>query len=310
MRPGEDRTLRQLPFVPERAVIINVGTKEVTTLALLSTLRRAKVPTVVIDCESRDGSFAWFRHLTAQDHFDLLSAPLAQHGRTLDWIFREIPAERVLLVDSDVELLNPNVLQQMRTEMERNPNVFGSGYLHPAEWLQYHYDTGLPVASGIGYYPARPWIPFTLLKVPAVQGALEEGLSFMHQLVLNDLPKAPFLGRILWHRFRFELFRRRKLKWLDPFRITYDRHKPAYVHCDTGTNIYRHLLRKGLEFRAVSNSAEIGWSVRHLGGVTRNAMHGEAHDAQSVSSATSLALEKLERDYGLDVTPLRTKTSR
>ena len=309
MRPGEDRTLRQLPFVPERAVIINVGTKEVTTLALLSTLRLAEVPTVVIDCESRDGSFDWFRRLTSQEPFDLLSAPLAQHGRTLDWIFQEIPAERVLLVDSDVELLNPDILQQMRAEMERNPNAFGGGYLHPAEWLQYQYDTGLPVANGIGYYPARPWIPFTLLKVRAVQGALKEGLSFMHQLVLNDLPRAPFLGRILWHRFRFEYFRRRRLKWLDPFRISYDGHKPAYVHCDTGTNVYRHLVRKGLEFCAVSNSAEIGWSVSHLGGVTRHAIHGAAHDAQSFSTATSAAVERLERDYGFDVTSHRTKTS-
>ena len=123
--------------------------------------------------------------------------------------------------------------------------------------------------------------------------------KFIHELVLNDLPKAPTLGKILWHRFRFPYLRQRKLHWLDPFRASYDGQKPAYVHCDTGTNLYRYLLGRGLTFSSVSNQAEIGWSVRHLGGVTRHAIHGEAHDAQSLAVATGLALEKLERDHGM-----------
>src|SRR2546430_2305815 len=53
-------TLSDLPSVPELAVIINVQTKHVSTLALLSTLRHLELPTVVIDCESQDGTFDCF----------------------------------------------------------------------------------------------------------------------------------------------------------------------------------------------------------------------------------------------------------
>jgi len=61
--------LSGLPKTAETAVIINAGTKYVTTLALLSTLRHAQVPTIVLDCASQDGSFGWFEHLLADHEF-------------------------------------------------------------------------------------------------------------------------------------------------------------------------------------------------------------------------------------------------
>src|SRR3954470_10788093 len=91
---------------PEIAVIINVGTRYVSTLALLSTLRYVRVPTVMLDCESTDGSYEWFKRLMKDYDFHLMSAPLRQHGETLDRIFQRTQAERVLLVDSDAEALN------------------------------------------------------------------------------------------------------------------------------------------------------------------------------------------------------------
>src|SRR5215813_2076134 len=98
--------LNELPPVPELAVIINVGTKYVTTLALLSALRFAQMPLVVLDCQSQDGSFQWFENLLHHYDFSLMRAKLRRHGETLDWIFRTVRSERVLLVDSDVEVLN------------------------------------------------------------------------------------------------------------------------------------------------------------------------------------------------------------
>ena len=94
--------LSGLPKTAETAVIINAGTKYVTRFALLSTLRHAQVPTIVLDCASRDVSFGWFEHLLADHEFYLMPAKLRLHGQTLDWIFTQIPSDQVLLVDSDV----------------------------------------------------------------------------------------------------------------------------------------------------------------------------------------------------------------
>src|SRR5262245_51383995 len=154
------RDLGSAQPIPEIAVIINVGTKDVATLALLSTLRYAKIPTVLIDCESTDGSLEWFHRLMADHDFHLMSAPLRHHGETLDRIFTEVAADRVLLVDSDAEMLNDAMILRMRAMLEDIPESYGAGYLHPAHWLEYHYFTDLPIASGIGYYMERPWIPF------------------------------------------------------------------------------------------------------------------------------------------------------
>ena len=161
--------LTELAASPEVAVIINVDTKYVSTLALLSTLRYARMPVVMIDCESRDGSFAWFERLMADQEFYLMSARLRQHGETLDWVFNRIRAERVLLVDSDAEMLNDQILTEMRVKLESSSQLYGAGYLHPAHWLERHYFSNLPISPGIGYYMERMWIPFTLLRVEAVE---------------------------------------------------------------------------------------------------------------------------------------------
>ncbi len=55
LKPIED-----VPHTEKRAVIINCGTKEVTTLALLSTLRHTEMPVILIDCDSKDGSLEFF----------------------------------------------------------------------------------------------------------------------------------------------------------------------------------------------------------------------------------------------------------
>jgi hypothetical protein len=72
--------LADLPSAPVRAVIINCGTRWVTSLALVSTLRNTDNPVLLIDCGSEDGSEAHFRALArrlALD-FDWLSWPLAE----------------------------------------------------------------------------------------------------------------------------------------------------------------------------------------------------------------------------------------
>ena len=294
--------LTDLPHAPEVATIINVSTKYVATLALLSTLRYARIPTVVIDCESRDGSFDWFSSLMTDHEFYLVQAKLRQHGETLDWIFDRIAADRVLLVDSDVELLNDEMLSNMRAMVERSPLVYGAGYLHTARWLERHYCSDLVIAKGIGYYMQRPWIPFTLLRVAPIRAALSQGQSFMHRLALNDVPHFPLISRILWKRFRLEFFRKRRLPWLDPLRREYDRRKPCYVSYDTGAKMHEFLTEQlGLKFDSVSEGA-VPWSVTHFSGITRSVLSEfPTEDVYKLKDANPIVKERLRDVYAIAV---------
>ena len=294
--------------IPEIAVIINVGTKYVATLALLSTLRYAKIPTVLIDCESADGSLEWFRRLMDTHDFHLMSAPLRQHGETLDRIFKEIAAERILLVDSDAEMLNDAMIVQMRAMLETMSRSYGAGYLHPAHWLECHYFSALPIASGIGYYMERPWIPFTLLRVETVRTALAQGRSFMHRLVRNDVAQSRLLSRLLWERFRFSWFRKHRLSWLDLTRGEYNGEKPSYVSYDTGADVHEYLTRE-MKFQFGTVNADfVPWSVNHFSGITRAALNSNASDdAYRLADAHPTIAQRLKDLYRIDLSAAGTQ---
>jgi len=291
--------LSDLPRVPEIAVIINAGTKYVTTLALLSTLRYAQIPALVIDCESRDGSFDWFRALMAGHAFWFTQAKLKQHGETLDWIFNGVSAERILLVDSDVELLNAEMLSRMRAMLDSEPRLYGSGHVHKARWLERHYCTDFVLAPGIGYYMERPWIPFALFRTEPIRDALSNARSFMHRLVLNDVPQLPLVSRVLWKRFRWDYFRRHRLASLDLLRRNYDGGKPSYVSYDTGADIHEFLTQRGWKFDGVSED-DVPWSVRHFSGVTRSILsESPTADAFRANDAHPIVIERLRQEYGV-----------
>ncbi len=286
----------------EAAIIINAETKYVTTLALLSALRHVRVPTLVIDCDSRDGSFTWFENLMKHYDFELMSASLRPHGETLDWILRGIPADRVLLVDSDVEVLNETMLTQMRAMLETNGELYGSGFLQPGHWLRRHYFTGLDLESGIGYYAERPWIPFALLNVRSVRHALSQGATFMHELVLNDFAKSRFLSRLMWHRFRLDLFRRHRLRFLDPLRGRFNGQRPSYISFDTGARLHQSLFEtQHLKFGDVGADI-VPWSVTHFSGVTRRMTNPKASDDASNSDAVHrIVVERLRTQYHMTI---------
>jgi hypothetical protein len=298
----EITNLKQLPAAPEIAVIINVGTKYVSTLALVSALRFAKIPTLLLDCESKDGSYSWFRELMSSHDFFLMPAPLRPHGETLDWIFSQIDAERILLVDSDAELLNDNMLTVMRKMLQDSAILYGAGNLHRGHWLERHYFSHLGIARGVGYYMERPWIPFTLLRIAPVRDALQHGRSFMHRLVLNDFPPVPIVSRILWERFRFKFFRYHRLQWLDVFRHSYNGEKPCYVSYDTGADIHEFLTtQRHLKFDGVT-AGEVPWSVTHFSGITRGALNPKASDeAYKIAAAHPLIAARLRNQYGISI---------
>jgi hypothetical protein len=153
------KDMSEMPFSLERAVIINCGTKEVSTLALLSTLRHGGMPVLMIDCESADGSVEHFLKLMEEYHFDLLSAPLFGHGITLDRVFKRINANKVLLVDSDIEILDSAILRFMRDYIDE-PNTFGAGFVQGPTWIDDRPGSWLEGAL----YQERIWMPLTFLK--------------------------------------------------------------------------------------------------------------------------------------------------
>jgi hypothetical protein len=287
---------------PEVATIINAGTKYLATLAVLSTLRYAQIPTILINCDSKEDSFEWFQSLMPQYDFYLIQAPLKPHGETLDWIFKSVSADRVLLVDSDVEVLNNEMLSPMRAKLAHSPSVYGSGCLHTARWLTAHHCTDLEITKGIGYYMERPWIPFTLLRVAPVRTAISEGRSFMDRLVLNDVPQAQLISRALWKRFRIKFFRHHRLTSLDVLRRDYNGQKPCYVSYDTGADLHEFLTQQlRMTFEGVSVGS-VPWSVRHFSGVTRALLsESPTSDTFKLQQAHPIVAARLREHYAISI---------
>jgi glycosyltransferase involved in cell wall biosynthesis len=287
------KSIQDLPPRPERAVIINVGTKWVTTLALLSALKYTGMPILIIDCEYGDGSFEHFREMMETHEFDLLSAPLKKHGHTLDWLFENIRDEKVLLIDSDVEILNAEIIALARRVIDGIPDgeiLFGAGFSHGPCWLHDH--------VGFGYYQERMWIPLTLLKPALVREALRSGFSFIDRAVWNDFAPSRLISRILGLRFRIPLLKKVHLSWLNPFKRTYYGQKPSYVYYDTGADIFQHLkYDRGMFFAGIPGEIHRLF-VTHFHGITRKTLDPDIVNAQQNGGMREV-LDRLKTVYGV-----------
>lgn len=261
-------SLGELEPVEERAVLINCGTKLVSTLALLGVLERAGVPALMIDCESRDGSFEHFQRMMKKYPFDLMKAPLQIHGLTLDRLFRETRDRRLLLVDSDLEINDPWSLRFMRDYIEA-PSVFGAGFQNGPGWLTDHDGTFLEGA----FYQERPWMPLVLLNVEPVREALERGLSFRDACILNDFPIQRVAKLFMDIRVRYPSLRKREApRLLRFFRKAHYGQRPALVMCDTGALVYQYLkYERSYAFVSLPSMFQSRY-VTHFGGVTRVSM--------------------------------------
>lgn len=267
--------LAELPAAHEQAVIINCGTKWVSTLALLSCRRHAAMPVLIIDCESADGSREHFETLARERGVDFhwLSWPLRPHGDTLDRLLREIRSEMVLLVDSDVEIREARVVAEMQQQLVANKQAYGAGFLQPAGWLGPPHHL-LPPQTG--YYAERMWIPLVLLRVECVRAALTAGASFIARRPFQEISGHPRLSRLLGYRFRIPLLRSLRLpQWLckaRPGDFVIDGVKPAFVDHDTGAELHLRLTLGGHPF--VKLDEALWGQVHHYHGVTRARIGG------------------------------------
>ncbi len=175
---NEYNLLSNIPYSPERAVIVNVHTLLCTTLAILSTRRYMDMPLLVIDCPLNGESDAEIlRRMQADYDFDLICLPLQEHGHTLDNLFLHIQSDWVYLVDSDVEVLNADALYMMRSMREINQIadkrlIFGVGMKQTAGY-------GVRSQRHL-YYRERMWIPYCCLNVALVRSEIEHGGSFIN----------------------------------------------------------------------------------------------------------------------------------
>ncbi|MDQ2996797.1 MAG: hypothetical protein M3R61_07055 [Chloroflexota bacterium] len=292
--------ISELKPTHDQAVIINVSTKLVTTLALMSALKYTDMPILVIDCESTDGSIQHFTKLMQRYQFDLLSAPLQNHGHTLDWLFLHVPAQNILLIDSDLEITKPGLIEFMRTLAEHR-RAFGSGVVHPGSWMTAH---NMPHA----YYQERMWIPLTLLNVEIVRAALQSGHSFLPRAVFNDFPPSEFISRLLAKRFRIPLARNLKLAWLNSFKRDFHGLKPSFVQYDTGAALYHYLnTQQHYEFMGLPFWVGQRYTT-HFHGLTRLLLNKRDTNGVKLDSIVEQVAHRLWDAYGLAVEPATSST--
>lgn len=275
--------LADLPEVSERIVILNCGTRWVTTLALMSAVKVARSPVLLIDCESRDGSREHFERLAKQHQLDFhwLEWPLRRHPAALDSLFESMPAETVLLVDSDLEIVDPGVIDEMRNALQSERDSYGSGFVHGPHWMGE--DHGMHSHAGI--YAERMWIPCVLLRTRDIKKAFGEGRSFANRRSYHDFDGHPLLSHVAAWRYRLPVARRwpvhraQRSVALKHFPSESTAYGPSFVEYDTGADLHAWFASRGKSFAALPESQWGG--LHHYHGVTR---------ASFVSHRLSLAL--------------------
>lgn len=288
--------IEDIPFCKNRAVIINVGTRVVTTLSLLAAIKNTGFRVLLIDCQYKDiDDWTYFKALDLKIDFDLLSLPLKEHGKTLDFIFNNLNAENILLIDSDLEVRSEKIVPYMMSIID-NPFYFGCGFRHG----------GLPLKGGVdytekcdGYYEERMWIPFILLKVSCIRKALAEGSSFRSRMFFNLFPRHQGLSRKIIRSSNGKCY----FKALDFLKMSIHGKKPLVVSYDTGSDLYNHLRYKHYLFLA-GMDAETGVEdqfLKHYRGATRNLIFKDKIYTCDINGEAGNIRQRLLENYKFDI---------
>ena len=290
------QSISELQPVPYRAIIINVSTKEVSTLAVLSALRYSNCPILLIDLESTDGSLDHFEKLMASEpRLDICSASRAKHGYILDKIFRETKDQSILLIDSDLEIIDTTIVNRMIEAIEP-PDVFGTGAIHGPEWM----GSAHKMPDNLCLYQERMWIPFTMLKVAPIKDALERGYSFINRWVPNELTSLPWLAKLLSLRFFLPVVKNIRAEFLRGTRRTYPYGQPNLLCCDTGAELFCYLkYDRGSRFIDFGID-QITKMSHHYHGVTRRLLKKSDHNATAMNEIMDEVLRRLKDGYGIE----------
>jgi hypothetical protein len=306
--------ITELPSAEEQVVITNVNTKIATTLALMSALKYAEMPVIILDCKSddahwiigqtrsivSDGSYEYFSKLMNDFEFDLLSIPLRSYGSTLDWLFSHVPSRKVLLIDSDAELLNAEIIK-LAHEYIDDENTFGFGFIDGPFWWDQHEVVRVFQEEPFpprGYYEERPWLPFAMLKSSMVREATQAGCSFELRKVPNDFAPSQLISHYLLKRYRFSIFRKSNLTWLDPFKRSFHGHKPSWVLYDTGADVYQYLkYERGYDFVGLPARLHSRY-VSHFWGLSRLELDPKDTHGTPFTKIQDTVKRRLDEVYG------------
>jgi len=283
--------LNQLKPVEQRAIIINYNTKNVTFLALLSTLRYAGVPVLLIDCESTDGSFEFFSSLMSKYKFDVLSAPLKIHGLTLDWLFSNINDDKILLIDSDLEIIDKKIILFLNEYIDM-PEVFGSSFLVGPKIIKEEVFKGTNFENALLY--ERPFIPIALFKVEKIKEAIKSGVSFAACMIDNRFANLP-PAMVKITRKIFSIIGKKTSNF---FRKRYFTSYPEYVYFDTGAKIYEHLRYERFLFFSSLPRPFVEKYVNHFHGATRHVINpNDKQTGELYNDIDRIVLERLKNLY-------------
>jgi hypothetical protein len=279
---------------PARAIIINCSTREVSTLALLAALRYANMPVCLIDCESTDGSAAWFAKLAQTHTFDLLAAPLHPHGKTLDRLFSLSRDAALFLIDSDLEIrcddLVPTLAQSLGGE-----DTYGAGFVHPSEV----FPAGTHTAHAPGRFMERMWIPCAWLKVAPIREALTSGGSFMHFREYREFPWSKTISKLLYARHRVPGLRDIAIEPFVKARLAKFGDPAPFHEYDTGAALHRQLQARGLTL-AHLGEPYLSESLKHYHGVTRATLQDGQLNATAPHAIRDEVRARLRDVYGFD----------
>lgn len=252
----------------ERAVIINVATEVVTSLAIASALRNLQMPVLVVNCTSEGVNKAFMDTLRDEWNFDLIDLPLTVHGVMIDRIFREVAADRITLVDSDAEVLNADVMKRVRAAFD-NDRVYGAGYVHQSDWLNDD-NSSMHINGHTApvLYAERPWIPFATFRSSYIRYGLDNGATFREVYRSGGLVIDPAVAA---------------------------KGQALIMHGDTGADMHAFMTNQGYHFDGPPPVADD--AINHYHGVSRSALaHGNTHGTP-LDKIENEVLAKLRNEY-------------
>ncbi|MGL5001667.1 MAG: hypothetical protein ACRDAM_01875 [Casimicrobium sp.] len=286
-------TLEELSEVDTIGIVIGIDTRIFTTLAVVSSAHHLRIPLLLIDGYSNDGSLETLRELDLPVESWLIRMERRVHGVLIDKLVRELRSKRVLLIDSDVEVKTPAAFEAMTVAMDScasdRDNIYAAGCSHGDHSME---NDGMPHV----WFPRRPWIPFTLLDRVRCLELVEQQTTFEAKRIGNEFP-VQWVASLLLKRGHFAFSKSWQFAFLEPLRKTRRGVRAAFYIYDTGALIYETAELRQWHF------ADIGWetmnaSVLHYEGATRSTevqrWTGESEDELNLTT-------RLAEKYGVEL---------
>jgi hypothetical protein len=265
-----------------RAIVINVRTELVSTLALASVKKYSDCPVLLINCEPTESSRAYMGELSNQFGFDVLNWPARPHGHALDQLFQESKDTFLWLVDSDSEIMKPSVFPRILSDLRCNEGVFGAGYVQGPGWLTEKEKTG----DGNALYQERPWIPCAAFRVSHLREAIEHKVSFIDRTIRDEI----------------------ELSVLRFGTTDFDAIPIDLIYCDTGADIYQ--WNKHVKDRVfLGPNVAVNSDVNHYHGVTRLFVAPAQTNGARLDEISKEIKEKLINDYHFDFDEFAAKAT-